>query len=79
MPLAVSALGSLSFIAIICYTWTEDRSAEFQRGYQRDDHQEAGIHLLSSCRDRRRKPRMYSKNATCSKFSMQMQDINSEK
>lgn len=76
MPPPVSALRSLSFIAIICYTWTEGPSVEFQRGYHLDDHHETGAHLLSNQRGSRRKPMIYAKTSTCSKISSHSSPIS---
>lgn len=51
MPLAVSWLQSLPFIAIIYYKWTGGRLVECRRGYLPDNHEETQPHLNSSQAD----------------------------
>lgn len=68
MPLAVSWLQSLPFIAVIYYRRTGGRSVECRRGYHLDNHQETRSHLHSSQADRQKWRVISGKTSLCSKI-----------
>lgn len=67
MPLAVSQLQSLHFIAIIYYRQTGGRLVECRGGYHLDNHQETHLHFLQA--DREKKLVVSGKTLLCSKIS----------
>lgn len=69
MPLAVSQLQSLHFIAIIYYRQTGGHSVECRRGYHLDNHQETHSHLHFLQADREKKLVVSGKTSLCSKIS----------
>lgn len=69
MPLAISWLRSLPFIAIIYYRQTGGRSVECRRGYHLDNHQETHSDLHSSQADRQKRCVISGKTSPFSKIS----------